>query len=76
MNMKTVNALEPGTNLSDLLSLVAAGTEILLTDGKSPIARLSPIGETTRSAGLHFGAIETTEDFDAPLPDDFWLGRP
>jgi hypothetical protein len=24
--------------------------------------------------GLHAGLVETSEDFDAPLPDSFWLG--
>jgi hypothetical protein len=28
-----------------------------------------------RVLGLNAGALTTTEDFDAPLPDDFWLGR-
>ena len=28
-----------------------------------------------RSAGLHAGAWEVAADFDAPLPDEFWLGR-
>ena len=27
-----------------------------------------------RVLGLNAGALTTTEDFDAPLPDDFWLG--
>ena len=29
-----------------------------------------------RTPGLHSGAILATEDFDAPLPDEFWAGRP
>jgi hypothetical protein len=28
----------------------------------------------TRVAGLHEGQGRIGEDFDAPLPDDFWLG--
>ena len=28
-----------------------------------------------RIAGLHEGQGWTSEDFDAPLPDDFWAGR-
>jgi len=27
-----------------------------------------------RRAGLHLGKIRASEDFDEPLPDDFWLG--
>lgn len=28
-----------------------------------------------RVAGLHPGAIVMAPDFDAPLPDEFWLGK-
>ena len=28
-----------------------------------------------RRAGLHAGAWQVAPDFDAPLPDEFWLGR-
>ena len=28
-----------------------------------------------RRPGLHTGAWQAAEDFDAPLPDEFWLGR-
>ena len=28
-----------------------------------------------RIANLHPGAIEMAPDFDAPLPDEFWLGK-
>jgi hypothetical protein len=28
-----------------------------------------------RVLGLNAGALITTDDFDAPLSDDFWLGR-
>ncbi len=61
------------TDLKDLLSLVAEGTEVLLTDGDTPVARLVPVGK--RVAGLHSGAIWTSEDFDEPLPEEFWAGN-
>ena len=32
-------------------------------------------GFRKRKLGLHPGAWVVSEDFDAPLPDDFWLGR-
>jgi hypothetical protein len=28
-----------------------------------------------RILGLHPGAIWTSDDFDDPLPDEFWLGK-
>lgn len=27
-----------------------------------------------RKAGLHMGAIRISDDFDEPLPDEFWTG--
>ena len=33
------------------------------------------IAPADRVAGLHAGAWEVAPDFDAPLPDEFWLGR-
>lgn len=74
MLTKTVDVREAQTNLKDLLSLVREGTEIVLTEGTTPLARLVPmtLPSTPRVAGLHTGAIWTSEDFDEPLPEDFW----
>jgi hypothetical protein len=33
------------------------------------------ISGSERRAGLHVGAWEVAQDFDAQLPDEFWLGR-
>ena len=77
MQTKTVNIHEAQTHLVELLALVAAGTEIILTEGSIPLARIVPMpGATPRVAGLHLGAIWTSEDFDDPLPDEFWTGTP
>lgn len=74
MPTKTVDIQETRTNLHDLLSLVREGVEIVLTEGATPLARLAPIAAPTtpRVAGLHAGAIWTSEDFDEPLPEEFW----
>ena len=76
MLTKTIDVQETQTNLKELLSLVREGTEIVLTEGTTPLARLVPITlpSTSRVAGLHSGAIWTSEDFDEPLPEDFWTG--
>ena len=78
MQTKTVDVHEAQTHLVELLSLVTAGTEIILTEGSTPLARIVPMaGATTpRVAGLHPGAIWTSEDFDEPLPEEFWTGAP
>ena len=74
MLTKTVDVRETQTNLQELLSLVREGTEVILTEGTTPLARLVPIALSTtpRVAGLHAGAIWTSEGFDEPLPEEFW----
>ena len=78
MQTKTVDVHEAQTHLVELLSLVSAGTEIILTAGNTPLARIVPMvgALTPRVAGLHPGAIWTSEDFDELLPEDFWTGTP
>ncbi len=45
------------------------------------LAQLKPELETgppvpaVRTAGLHTGQYWISDDFDAPLPDSFWLGE-
>jgi len=73
MLTRTIDVGKEPPDLQVLLSLVAQGTEVVLTEGDTPIARLVPVGK--RVAGLHAGAIRTSEDFDEPLPDEFWTGR-
>ncbi|MGL4621311.1 hypothetical protein [Chroococcidiopsis sp.] len=45
-----------------------------MTDASKPLARLLPFASdsASRIAGLHTGAIQTSDDFDDLLPDDFW----
>jgi prevent-host-death family protein len=69
MLTRTIDVKKKPPNLKGLLSLVADGTEVLLTEDNTPIARLVPIAK--RVAGLHAGAVWTSEDFDEPLPDEF-----
>jgi len=78
MQTKTVDVHEAQVHLADLLLLVTAGTEIILTAGSTPLARIVPMaGATTpRVPGLHPGAIWTSEAFDDPLPEEFWSGAP
>lgn len=33
-----------------------------------------PAGPSRRTPGLHAGQYKIAADFDAPLPDGFWLG--
>jgi antitoxin (DNA-binding transcriptional repressor) of toxin-antitoxin stability system len=76
MATKTVDLNQEPMSLKELLSLVRENTEIVLTQGNTPLARLIAItsNETLRQPGLHSGAISISDDFDEPLPDEFWIG--
>ncbi len=76
MPTTTIEVKQTQIQFKELLPLVVKGSEIIFTQGNTPIARLIPIAaspETPRVAGLHSGAIWASNDFDEPLPDDFWL---
>ncbi len=80
MTTKTVDVTDTQVTLAALLALVAQGTEIVLTQGDTPLARIVPpdappaTPAKPRIAGLFPGEIWTSDDFDDPLPDNFWLG--
>jgi prevent-host-death family protein len=71
---RTIDVQEAQSQLHKLLPLVASGTEIIITEGSTPVARLVPIEApaATRKAGLHAGVAWMSADFDAPLPEAFW----
>lgn len=73
MPTRTIDVRKRLPQLKGLLSLVVNGTEVVLTEGDTPIARLVPVGK--RVGGLHAGSIWTSEDFDDPLSDEFWTGK-
>lgn len=75
---QTVSVDEAQTKLPDLLAQALAGNEVIITEHGTPVARLVPVVAHTkkkRVAGLNRGTISTSEDFDEPLPDEFWLGQ-
>lgn len=62
-----------------LLSVLEQDTEIILTEGDTPLARLTQVEKQiaptgARVAGLHPGHW-MSDDFDEALPDEFWLGE-
>jgi antitoxin (DNA-binding transcriptional repressor) of toxin-antitoxin stability system len=62
--------------LADLLALVADGDEVVIAEEGKVLARLMPAESfPPRVAGLHQGMGWISEDFDEPLPDEFWAGR-
>jgi hypothetical protein len=66
-------------SLEDLLSQLDEETELVLLRGDKAIARLSSEPEQAprkkRKAGLHDGEMWMADDFNAELPDSFWLGE-
>ncbi len=78
--MTTIDVNEAQPHLSELLALAKAGNEVILAEGSTPIARLIAVAPASvqrrpRVAGLHQGAAWVSEDFDQPLPDEFWMGN-
>jgi prevent-host-death family protein len=75
---QTVSIDEAKDRLQDLLNLASEGNEVIITDDGKPLARLVPIASPKnkkRIAGLNRGQIWTSDDFDEPLPDEFWNGQ-
>ena len=60
-----------------VLEMAKKEAGLTLTKAGQPVAQVLPLPEKPkqRLAPLHPGAIEISEDFDAPLPDEFWLGK-
>ena len=74
MQTKTVEIQDIQASLDELLLLVREGVEIILTEDGTPLARLTPVEAGQRIPDLHPGGW-MSDDFDEPLPDEFWLGE-
>ncbi|MFO7904348.1 MAG: type II toxin-antitoxin system Phd/YefM family antitoxin [Planctomycetota bacterium] len=76
MPTTTINIDEAGARINELVKLAHQGQEIVITHEGRPTARLVsvPPANGTREFGKYRGEIKIADDFDAPLPDDFWLG--
>lgn len=72
--LKTVNVKEAQEQLPSLLALAQAGNEVVIEDENHFLLQIVPLktGRRPRVFDLHPGAMNPTDDFDAPLPDDFW----
>jgi len=77
MSTTTVDIQELPSRFAEIVSLAAEGSEVIVTENQIPRARLVAITSAqARIPGLHAGAISTASDFDAPLPENFWVGTP
>jgi len=74
---RTIDISHTDTPASELVIMARNGDEVILAEEGKPLARVIPIPEWNgvRIAGAHPGAMVPTDDFDASLPDSFWLGE-
>lgn len=74
--MQTVTIHTAKTTLSQLLTRVEAGEEIVLARGKQPIAELVPFHPVAprRQFGAMRGVVSVDPGFFDPLPDDELAG--
>ncbi len=70
MTIVTVHAAKK--HLSRLIQRAAAGEEIVIVRGKTPVARLTaaPPQRHKRKFGAYRGEFEVPDDFFEPLPED------
>lgn len=80
----TVDVTDLPARLDELVALAAAGTPVVIraggqdraTLGPPPAAPAPPAGGGREWVmGKYAGRIWIADDFDAPLPDSFWLGE-
>lgn len=67
----TLNLYEAKTQLSSLVDLAAAGSEITIAKNGKPMAKLVPIRQKPlRKPGRLKGKIWMSDDFDAPMTEE------
>jgi antitoxin (DNA-binding transcriptional repressor) of toxin-antitoxin stability system len=73
MPITTVEIQEIPARWEEVIASVKEGTEIIVTAGAVPCARLIPLPANLPPVpGLNAGGFVIADDFDAPLPADFW----
>jgi len=71
--METVNIHQAKTNLSQLLSRVELGKEIVISKSGVPVAKLVPLRasfDRRSSLGQDRGRFIVPDDFNNPLPEE------
>ena len=71
--MDTVNIHQAKTHLSQLLSRVELGEEIIIANRGVPVAKLVPIAsklDKRSSMGIDRGLFQVPADFNADIPAD------
>jgi prevent-host-death family protein len=72
-----VSLTDAVAQFTDLVRLAQQGAEILIVEDGLPVARLIPPEslDRPRIAGLNEGEVWMSDDFNAELPEEFWLGK-
>ena len=73
--MDTIRTVTFDEACAHIAELLRSGEEVVVVEGSKPLARVLPVEpqRKPRIPDLNKGAIWTSDDFDAPLPDDFWI---
>lgn len=72
MKTRTVTIQEVEQHPREFFDEVGNGEEIIVNADGQPIARIVP--PVRRVPGLHQGKVRTSDDFDASLDGEFWVG--
>jgi prevent-host-death family protein len=70
--MATVTMHQAKSQLSRLVARALAGEEIIISRGKTPVARLQPLHAPKRKFGSMRGKVWLDDAFFEPLPAE-WL---
>ena len=76
--MTTVVDINDVAKLKGLLALAREGDDIFIEENGRRLAKVVPSGKSTRNVpllGLREGQGWVGDEFDAELPDFFWLGE-
>ena len=76
MSTKRISLAEASDHLPELIDEVQGGDEVVIeAQGKAPVKLVvMPRTRKPRVLGLHEGLVDIAENFNAPLPANFWLG--
>ena len=75
---QTITIRELQDHAGELLTKLGAADEIVVSaEGGAPLARIraATASAPRREIGFWKGQVRASDDFDRPLPENFWLGE-